>query len=56
MTRIDLTALSIEELWALHEEIAAVLAGRISAEKQKLEKRLEGKPVYGRAGHRKRGH
>jgi len=41
MTRIDLTALSIEELWALHEEIAAVLPGRLSVEKQKLEKRLD---------------
>ena len=41
MTRIDLTALSIEELWALHEEIAAGLSTRLNAEKLKLERRLE---------------
>ena len=41
MTHIDLTALSIEELWALHEEIAAFLAKKMNAEKLKLEEKLD---------------
>ena len=41
MTRIDLVSLSIDELWALHEEIASVLSTKINAKKLKLEKRLE---------------
>ena len=32
--------MSIDELWALHVEIASVLAGKLVAEKAKLEKRL----------------
>jgi DNA-binding protein H-NS len=33
--------MSIDELWALHVEISAVLARRISAEKTALERRLQ---------------
>ena len=37
----DLKSMSIDELWALHLEINAVLARRISAEKRQLEQRLQ---------------
>jgi DNA-binding protein H-NS len=40
MTPNDLKLMSIDELWALHVEITAVLARRISAEKRQLEQRL----------------
>jgi DNA-binding protein H-NS len=40
MKNIDLNAKSVEELWALHEEIASILAAKIQAETVKLEKRL----------------
>ena len=40
MTTIDLESKSIEELWALHEEITSVLLRTMEAEKLKLEKRL----------------
>jgi DNA-binding protein H-NS len=40
MKGIDLNSLSVEELWALHEEIALVLSTKIIAEKLKLENRL----------------
>ena len=40
MTRIDLKSKSIEELWALHEEIASILTAKMEAERVKLEKRL----------------
>jgi DNA-binding protein H-NS len=40
MTTIDLESKSIEELWALHEEITSVLLTTMEAEKLKLEKRL----------------
>jgi hypothetical protein len=32
MTRIDLKSKSIEELWALHEEIASILTAKMEAE------------------------
>jgi DNA-binding protein H-NS len=41
MTKIDLKSKSIEELWALHEEIASILATKMEAEKLKLETRLD---------------
>jgi len=41
MTKPDLNSESIEELWALHEEIAAILSKKMEAEKLKLEKRLK---------------
>jgi DNA-binding protein H-NS len=40
MKNIDLESRSINELWALHEEIASVLFTKIQSEKLKLEKRL----------------
>jgi DNA-binding protein H-NS len=40
MKRDDFNSMSVDELWALHLEIAPVLASRIAAEKTKLEKRL----------------
>ena len=36
----DLTSMSIDELWSLHEEISAILSARILQEKRELEKRL----------------
>jgi len=38
--RIELKLLSIDELWALHEEVGALLSDRILAEKRELEARL----------------
>jgi DNA-binding protein H-NS len=40
MKRPDFSSISVDELWALRSEINSVLAGRIAAEKAKLEKRL----------------
>ena len=37
----DIKLLSVDELWALHEEITVVLTRRISAEKRRLELRLQ---------------
>lgn len=37
----DLKSLTLDELWSLHEEIAAVLASKIEAEKKVLEHRLQ---------------
>ena len=37
----DLKVLSVDELWSLHLEVSNVLAGRIGAEKAKLEQRLK---------------
>src|SRR5258708_15426416 len=37
----DLKRMSIDELWALHVDITAVLTRRISAEKRQLEQRLQ---------------
>jgi len=37
----DLELMSIDDLWALHAEITAVLARRLSAEKRQLERRLQ---------------
>ena len=40
MTRNNLQSMSTDELWALHQKIAASLAARIIAEKEVLEDRL----------------
>jgi DNA-binding protein H-NS len=40
MTTNDLELKSIDELWALHEKIAAKLVAKLSAEKSMLENRL----------------
>jgi DNA-binding protein H-NS len=37
----DLKLMSTDELWALHVEITAVLARKLSAEKSQLEQRLQ---------------
>jgi DNA-binding protein H-NS len=42
MKRQHLAEKSVEELWALHEEIVGVLAARMKEEKALLEKRLKG--------------
>jgi DNA-binding protein H-NS len=38
--KFNLSSLSIDELWKLHEEVGAMLSERITAEKRELEKRL----------------
>jgi DNA-binding protein H-NS len=40
MKRGDIKSLSIDELWMLHEAIAATLAEKIATEKKVLEERL----------------
>jgi DNA-binding protein H-NS len=40
MTHDDFNLMSVDELWALHGEIASVLASKLAAEKAKLEERL----------------
>ena len=40
MNRNDFKSMSTDELWALHEEIAARLAAALTAEKNVLENRL----------------
>jgi DNA-binding protein H-NS len=40
MKKLDLEAMSVDTLWALHEEISKILSDRISSEKEELEKRL----------------
>jgi DNA-binding protein H-NS len=36
----ELDAMPLDDLWSLHEQISAILAKRIKAEKHELEKRL----------------
>jgi DNA-binding protein H-NS len=36
----NLDAMSVDELWTLHEQLADILTARISEEKSELEKRL----------------
>ena len=40
MQKLNLSSLSTEELWALHEQISANLAEKIAIEKRGLEERL----------------
>lgn len=40
LNKAELEAMSLDHLWSLHEEITAILAERIEAEKRELEKRL----------------
>jgi DNA-binding protein H-NS len=40
MKERNLTAMSVEELWALHEQVGAILATKLDAEKHELERRL----------------
>jgi len=37
---LDIRAMSIDELWELHEELGRLLSVRLSAEKRQLEKKL----------------
>ena len=38
--KLNLDAMSIDEMWQLHEEISQVLSVRLTSEKRELEKRL----------------
>jgi DNA-binding protein H-NS len=38
--KFNLPSLSIDELWALHEDVGAALSKKIAAEKRELEERL----------------
>ena len=40
MQKFELELMSVEELWALHEEISETLAVRLTAEKRVLDERL----------------
>jgi DNA-binding protein H-NS len=40
LSKFSLPSLSIDELWALHEEVGATLSKRITVEKRELEERL----------------
>ena len=40
LSKYHLTSLSADELWALHEQVGAILSERISSEKRELEERL----------------
>jgi len=40
LKKLELESVSLDELWALHERISAILSARIKAEKHELEKRL----------------
>jgi DNA-binding protein H-NS len=52
----NLTMMSTEELWALHEKICAILSTRLDAERHQLERRLaqlNGHPDSQRRSHPK---
>jgi DNA-binding protein H-NS len=38
--KVELEAMSLNDLWSLHEKISEILSARIKAEKHELEKRL----------------
>jgi DNA-binding protein H-NS len=38
--KVNLEAMSVDDLWSLHEEISGILSARITSEKRELEKRL----------------
>jgi DNA-binding protein H-NS len=40
MKPLDLESMSVDELWSLHQLVSSVLAGKISAEKARLEQQL----------------
>jgi DNA-binding protein H-NS len=40
MKKLDFEKISLDDLWALHEQISRILSSRIIAEKEQLEKRL----------------
>jgi DNA-binding protein H-NS len=41
MEKLDLEAMPLDDLWALHEKISRLLSARMTAEKQQLELRLQ---------------
>jgi DNA-binding protein H-NS len=41
MKKTNLDAMSVDEMWQLHEEISRVLSARLTTEKRELEKRLD---------------
>lgn len=41
MKKLQLDGMSVDDLWALHEELLQILSARILKEKQQLEDRLE---------------
>jgi DNA-binding protein H-NS len=41
MTPQDLKSMSAEELWSLHKRVVSVLARKIAAEKEQLDRRLQ---------------
>ena len=46
--KIDLKSISIDELWALHEQIASILSANMRAKKARIEKlidKLEGRAL-----------
>ena len=38
--RMNFNSMSVDDLWSLHEQLASVLASKLSQEKARLEKRL----------------
>jgi len=58
MKHRDLKSMTVDELWALHELVASVLAQKIVVEKDQLEKRLRelnpNKVGEGKIGHARR--
>jgi len=43
--RLNLDAMSVDEMWQLHEKISQVLSVRLASEKRELEKRLATGPL-----------
>jgi DNA-binding protein H-NS len=41
MEKLDLEAMPLDDLWALHKKLSRFLSERMTAEKQQLEERLE---------------
>ena len=39
--KMNLEAMSVDQMWELHEEISRVLSARLTTEKRELERRLE---------------
>jgi DNA-binding protein H-NS len=39
-SKVNLSSLSVDELWTLHEEVGLILSEKINAEKRSLEERL----------------
>jgi DNA-binding protein H-NS len=51
MKPLDLKSMSMDELWSLHEFVASALAGKISAEKTRLDERLRQLKLDGEPQH-----